>query len=86
MASAEEDELLDIIAAESVIRKENLVRSASMDELGLDSIVYVSVGYAVEEKYGVILEMDQLADVKTLGDFLDRVVPLIQAAKSKAHG
>jgi hypothetical protein len=24
--------------------------------------------------------------VKTLGDFLDRVVPLIQAAKSKSHG
>jgi acyl carrier protein len=85
VSSAEEDELLDIIAAESVIRKENLVRSASMDELGLDSIVYVSVGYAIEEKYGVVLEMDQLADVKTLGEFLDRVVPLIQAAKLKSN-
>jgi acyl carrier protein len=85
VSSAEEDELLDIIASESVIRKENLVRSASMDELGLDSIVYVSVGYAIEEKYGVVLEMDQLADVKTLGEFLDRVVPLIQAAKLKSN-
>ena len=85
MSSVEEDELLDIISAESVIRKENLVRTGSMDELGLDSIVYVSVGYAIEEKYGVVLEMEQFADVKTLGEFLDRVVPLIQAAKSKSN-
>jgi acyl carrier protein len=85
MSTVEEDELLDIIAAESVIRKENLVRSASMDELGLDSIVYVSVGYAIEEKYGVILDMDSLADIKTLGEFLDRVAPMIRAAKSKTN-
>lgn len=81
MPTAEEDELLDIIAAESVIRKENLLRSASLDELGLDSIVYVTVGYAVEEKYGVVLDMEALAQVKTLGELLDKVVPLIQAAK-----
>jgi acyl carrier protein len=85
MSSVEEEELLDIIAAESVIRRENLVRTASMDELGLDSIVYVSVGYAIEEKYGVVLEMDQLAGIRTLGEFLDHVVPMIQAAKSRSN-
>jgi acyl carrier protein len=85
MFTAEEDELLDIIAAESVVRKESLVRSASLDELGLDSIVYVSVGYAVEEKYGIELDLESLADLKTLGDLLDRVAPMIKAAKLKAN-
>jgi acyl carrier protein len=85
MSTAEEDELLDIIASESVIRKENLVRSATLDELGLDSIAYVSLGFAVEEKYGVVLDPEQLAQVKTLGDLLDKVAPMIKAAKSTAN-
>lgn len=85
MSTAEEDELLDIIASESVIRKENLVRTATLDELGLDSIAYVSLGFAVEEKYGIVLDTEQLAHVKTLGDLLDKVGPLIKAAKSTAN-
>jgi acyl carrier protein len=81
MSSAEEDELLDIIADESVVRRDSLVRSATLDQLGLDSITYVSLGYAVEEKYGVTLELESLKDVVTLGELLDRVTPLVRAAK-----
>jgi acyl carrier protein len=85
MSTPEEDELLDIIATESVIRRENLVRIATLDELGLDSIAYVSVGYAVEEKYGVVLDPESLAQVKTVGELLDKVAPLIKAAKSTSN-
>lgn len=82
MQVAEEDELLDIIAAESVIRKENLIRSATLDQLGLDSITYVSIGYALEERYGVVLEAESLKGAETLGELLDQVAPLIKAAKA----
>ena len=85
MWTPRESELLDIIASEIVVRKENFDRDATLDQLGLDSIAFVSIVYAIDEKYGVELDTDSLADTHTLGEFLAIVVPLIERSGQAPH-
>ena len=55
----------------------------TLDELGMDSIAFASIGFAIEDKFGVTLDTDMVADANTVGAFMDIVVPLIDAAAKK---
>jgi len=67
------DELLDLIAEEALIDRSKLSPQATLEALGLDSVDTVSILFAVEEKYGVKLETDQLSRQQTLGYLMDLV-------------
>jgi acyl carrier protein len=85
MWTPRESELLDIIATEIVVRKENFERDSTLDQLGLDSIGFVSIVYAIDEKYGIALDTDKLAEAHTLGEFLAIVVPLTEHSGAAPH-
>ncbi len=71
------DELLDLISEEALIDRTKLGPQETLESLGIDSVDTVSVLFAVEEKYGVRLEVEELSREQTLGQ-------LMQLVQSKA--
>ncbi len=76
----DENEVLDIVAKEALIERDKLDRSASLEELGIASIDVISVLFAIEERYGVEIEGEELTDAKTVGDLIDILSAKIDAA------
>jgi len=77
MASLD-DELLDLIAAESLVDRARLTRQATLADIGLDSVDVISIVFAVEEKYGVEIADNAFAETTDLGGFLDILEGLIE--------
>jgi acyl carrier protein len=83
MASLD-DELLDLIAGESLVDRARLTREASLADIGLDSVDVISIVFAVEEKYGVEVPDNAFAETKDLGGFLDILEGLIEKRPVRA--
>lgn len=67
-----EDELLDLVAEEGMIEREQLTRDAALADLEIASADFVMVLMAIEEKYGAYISVDnEVSDMKTVGDLLD---------------
>lgn len=81
-----DDELLDLISEEALIDREKLVREATLEDIGLDSVDVVSVVFAAEEKYGVEIAEEAFKEVKDLGGFLDVLKGLIAAKEAQQPG
>ena len=81
-----DDELLDLIAEEALIDREKLVREATLEDIGLDSVDVVSVIFAAEEKYGVEIPEDAFKDVTNLGGFLDILKGIVAAKEAQQTG
>ncbi len=77
-----DDELIALIAAETLIDQSKLSRDATLADIGLDSVGVLSIVFAVEEKYGVEIPDDAYADVANIGQFLDTTSRVI--AKTRA--
>lgn len=52
------DQILEVIATEGMIPRENLKDDATIDSLGLKSIDLVMILTAIEEKFDVYIPMD----------------------------
>jgi len=78
--SSHQEELLDLIAAEALIEREKLSLDAPLDSLGIDSVDFVSIMFAVEEKYNITVEDNEIARDKTLGDMIALLESKIEAA------
>jgi acyl carrier protein len=81
MATLRED-LIDLIAAEALIDKAKLIPTATLADVGLDSVGVVSLVFAVEETYDVEVAEDAFTDVVNLGDFLTRLEAIINAKRA----
>ena len=51
-----------------------ITRSATFEELDIDSLDLVELAQIVEDEYGVELKGDDVKDVKTVGEVIDLVV------------
>jgi acyl carrier protein len=76
------DELIDLIADEALIEKTKLAPTATLADLGLDSVGVVSVVFAVEEKYGVEIAEDAFKDVTDLAGFLAVLEGVVQSKRA----
>jgi acyl carrier protein len=77
---ATENELLDIISAETLVEPAKLTRDAVFADLGLQSLDVVSVLFEIEERYGVVIEEEEVPPVTTLGGVLDFLLGRINGA------
>jgi acyl carrier protein len=75
------DQLLDLISAEVPIDRAKLDPQATLESIDIASLDMISVMFALEDQYGVVIEQDDLKDTKTLQDFIDTVL-----AKAKTAG
>lgn len=77
-----DDELFDVISKEALIDRATLTREANLEDLGIASLDVISVLFEVEERYGIVVEAEELADCKTLGELMDKLKDRAQATAS----
>lgn len=51
-----------------------ITRSATFEELDIDSLDLVELAQVVEEEYGVVLKGEDMKELKTVGDAVDLIV------------
>lgn len=68
-----DDELFDVISKEALIDRADLSRDAKLEDLGIASLDVISVLFEVEERFGIVVEAEELADCQTLGELMDRL-------------
>jgi acyl carrier protein len=73
MATPNDDQLFDLIAEETQVDRAALNRNAELADLGIASLDVMSILFEVEERFGVHVEDDQLADCRTLGELMDKL-------------
>ena len=76
------DDVLTIISDEVPIDRALLDPKATLESLNIASLDMISVMFALEDKFGLIIEQDDVKDAKTLQDFLDVVIAKSQATTS----
>eukprot|EP01040_Poterioochromonas_malhamensis_P027063 gene27063-34200_t len=75
------DQILDIIAEEVPIDRADLKPEATLEALNIASLDMISVMFALEDKFGVIIEQTDVDEVKTLAE----IITVVQGkAESKA--
>jgi acyl carrier protein len=74
MASITPDNVLDLISAEVPIDRAKLDPAATLESLDIASLDMISVMFALEDKYQVVVEQDDVKDAKTLDDFVKIVL------------
>jgi acyl carrier protein len=74
------DDVLTIISEEVPIDRGLLDPAATLDSLNIASLDMISVMFALEDKFGLVIEQEDVKDAKTLQDFLDVVIAKSQAS------
>lgn len=62
-----------ILTGEFGVPADEVARDATFEALGLDSLDVVELTLVLEEQLGVKLEDEELEDVRTVGDAVDKV-------------
>ena len=75
-----DDELFDVISKEALVDRAILNRDAELEDLGIASLDVISVLFEVEERFGIVVEADELSDCKTLGQLIDKLKARAAAA------
>ena len=63
----------EILTEEFGVPEDDIAADATFEALGLDSLDVVELTLVLEEKTGVKLEDEELEDVKTIQDAMDKV-------------
>lgn len=73
------EEVLEVVSKEASVDPAALKPDATLESLGIASIDVVSIVFELEDRFGLIVQPEDLASAKTLQDVIDIVV-----AKSEA--
>lgn len=77
-----EQEVLEIFAEETSVDPARLVPSATLKDLDIASLDIISVSFAIEDKFGVIIDAQAFADCARLQDAVEMIQA--QAASTAA--
>jgi acyl carrier protein len=82
MSIAEEIErdIVGYLGAHYGVEPDEISDESTLEDLGLDSLGVLAIADIVENKYGVSLDDERIAGVRTLSDFKDLVVLKIAEA------
>ncbi|MGC1304701.1 MAG: phosphopantetheine-binding protein [Caulobacteraceae bacterium] len=80
------DQVLDVISKEVPIDREKLDPAATLAQLDIASLDMITVTFALEDQFGVVVEQSDFADTKTVQDFIDVVVAKSQSAPAETAG
>ncbi len=71
--------ILDLVSEEGLVARETLSAESRLADLGIPSLEMINILFAVEDRFGVIVEPDDLANATTIQDLLDLVTARLQA-------
>ena len=74
------DEILDVVAQEALVERGKLTPEATLESLGIASLDIISIVFALEDRFGIVLEQSEFEGVQTV----DALVQLILAKTSGA--
>ena len=66
--------ILDIIADEALVDRAKLTPEATLESLGIASLDIISIVFALEEKFGLVLEQTDLEGVQSLGQLVELIL------------
>jgi acyl carrier protein len=72
--SIDPQSILDIVAEEALVDREKLTPDATLESLGIASLDIISIVFALEEKFGVVLEQSDFEGVTTVGGLVELIV------------
>jgi acyl carrier protein len=72
--SIDPQSILDIVAEEALVDRDKLTPDATLESLGIASLDIISIVFALEEKFGVVLEQSDFEGVTTVGGLTDLIV------------
>jgi acyl carrier protein len=64
------DEILDIVAQEALVDRVKLTPDATLGSLGIASLDIISIVFALEDRFGVVLEQSEFEHVRTVSDLV----------------
>src|ERR1700757_4349664 len=69
-----ERDIAEYLAAHYSIEPDEITDETTLEDLGVDSLGVLAVADIVENKYGISLNDERIAGVRTLSDFKDLIV------------
>ena len=69
-----ERDIVEYLGAHYSIEADEITDESTMDNLGLDSLGVLAIADIVENKYGISLDDERIAGVRTLSDFKGLIV------------
>jgi len=85
--SVSQDSILDVIAEESLVERSALAPDATLESLGIQSLDIISIVFALEDKFGIVLEQSEFEGVTTVKQLVDIIeVKANAAAEAGAAG
>ena len=74
------DDILDVVAQEALVDKAKLTPEATLESLGIASLDIISIVFALEDKFGVVLEQSEFEDVRTVSALVNLILGKTAAA------
>ena len=72
--------VLDVVAEEASVDRARLAPEATLESLGIASIDVVSIIFALEDRFGLVVEPEDFASATTVQDFVGVVLAKSAAA------
>ena len=69
-----ERDIIEYLSAHYNIEPDEITDESTLDDLGVDSLGVLAIADIVENKYGISLDDERIAGVRTLSDFKDLIV------------
>lgn len=69
-----ERDIVEYLGAHYSIEPDQITDESTLDDLGVDSLGVLAIADIVEHKYGVSLDDERIAGVRTLSDFKGLIV------------
>lgn len=68
-----EREIVGYLGAHYGLAPDEITDESTLDDLGVDSLGVLAVADIIEKKYGISLDDERIAGVRTLADFKDLI-------------
>ncbi|MBY8862211.1 acyl carrier protein [Nocardia sp. CA2R105] len=76
------DDIAEFLQAHYQIDLDSVSADATMEDLGLDSLGVLSVADLIETKYGISLDDERIASVRTFSDLMDLIRVKVEESKA----
>jgi acyl carrier protein len=68
------DDILDVVAQEALVDKAKLTPEATLESLGIASLDIISIVFALEDRFGIVLEQSEFEDVRTVSALVNLII------------
>ena len=83
--SIDPQSVLNIVAEESLVDRAKLTPDATLESLGIASLDIISIVFALEEKFGLVLEQTDFEGVTTVSGLVDLIVAKGEGGSAPAN-